>query len=34
LGEDAFAVRSDAPGAARFAASVLDGIVKAIDEAR
>lgn len=32
-GEDAFAVRPDAPGAARFSASVLDGIVKAIDEA-
>jgi hypothetical protein len=33
-GEDAFAVRSDAPGAAKFAVSVLDGIVKAIEEAQ
>ena len=33
-GEDAFAVRTDAPGAAKLAASVLDGIVKALDEAK
>jgi hypothetical protein len=33
-GEDAFAVRADSPGAAKFSASVLDGIVKAIDEAK
>jgi hypothetical protein len=33
-GEDAFAVRADTPGAAKFSASVLDGIVKAIDEAK
>ena len=33
-GEDAFAVRADTPGAAKFSASVLDSIVKAIDEAK
>jgi hypothetical protein len=33
-GEDAFAVRGDAPGAAKLAGSVLDGIVKALDEAK
>lgn len=31
-GADAFAVRADAPGAARIEASVLDGILKALDE--
>ena len=33
-GQDGFAIRSDATGAAKLAASVLDGIVKAIDDAR
>ena len=33
-GADAFAVRSDSPGAAKIGTSVLDGILKSIDEAR
>ncbi|HVL69872.1 MAG TPA: DUF4340 domain-containing protein [Vicinamibacterales bacterium] len=33
-GGDAYAVRSDAQGAARIEASVLDGILKALDEVR
>lgn len=33
-GSDAYAARSDAPGAAKIEASVLDRIVKAIDETR
>lgn len=33
-GEDGFAVRADSPGAAKFSGAVLDGIVKALDEAK
>ena len=33
-GDDAFAVRGDAPGAGKLSVSVLDGILKAIDEAK